>query len=218
VYEILENKILYAKGAIPKCKEIIEYIEKTEDDVISPWIEWANMYQTVDKDKRVYGVSKSFYGLDINEYLTEKKSKDIIKIISNNIIKYSNLYAEEFKIPKDQFPVERTLNSVIQKYDEPEIDAFAALLDMHTDHPDPENTDEYTVLIYWNDDYDGGEIAFPKLGLCIKPEAGSVLVFRSADLDLVHTTTPLTKGNKYITLFLWTAGFIKGFNPKPALT
>lgn len=41
---------------------------------------------------------------------------------------------------------------------------------------------KYGAICYINDDFNGGEIAYPSLGFAIKPKAGS-LVFHPGDLD-----------------------------------
>lgn len=53
-----------------------------------------------------------------------------------------------------------------------------------------------SVLLYLNDDYEGGEIEFRHSGIKFKPEAGSVLFFPSNYL-YVHEVYPVTKGPRY---------------------
>jgi hypothetical protein len=61
-----------------------------------------------------------------------------------------------------------------------------------------------TFLVYLNDDYDGGETDFPKLGLAHKGRRGEGLFFVNAldnnepDLRTVHAGRPPTKGEKWI--------------------
>lgn len=61
-----------------------------------------------------------------------------------------------------------------------------------------------TFLVYLNDDYEGGETEFPKLGLKHKGEAGEGLFFvnalkdGAADLRTVHAGRPPKAGEKWI--------------------
>jgi hypothetical protein len=49
---------------------------------------------------------------------------------------------------------------------------------------------------YLNDDYEGGELYFNKLGVGIKPEAGDLVLFPSAFI-YSHTAMPVKSGMKY---------------------
>ncbi len=52
-----------------------------------------------------------------------------------------------------------------------------------------------STVYYLNDDYDGGEIYFPRLDLRIKPPANSMLVFPS-NYVYNHSAEPVTGGSK----------------------
>jgi hypothetical protein len=62
----------------------------------------------------------------------------------------------------------------------------------------------YTVLIYLNDDYEGGETVFPNINKIIKPEKGKAVVFKNIDhndkiiTQSLHRGNPIIKGVKYI--------------------
>jgi len=86
----------------------------------------------------------------------------------------------------------------------------------HFDFVDPKTTHDYageiarngqriiTFLVYLNDDYDGGETAFPHLGLTHKGRCGEALYFVNAlpdlspDLRMLHAGCPTTRGEKWI--------------------
>jgi prolyl 4-hydroxylase len=86
----------------------------------------------------------------------------------------------------------------------------------HYDFVDPKTTPDYpgeierngqriiTFLVYLNEDYDGGETDFPKLGLSHKGRLGDALFFVNALPDLspdfraLHAGRPTTRGEKWI--------------------
>jgi prolyl 4-hydroxylase len=74
----------------------------------------------------------------------------------------------------------------------------------HTDWLPPPNRRIMTALIYLNEDYEGGETSFPKVGLNVRGRKGDALVFVSAlpngDLDPLseHAGLPVTSGTKYL--------------------
>lgn len=55
---------------------------------------------------------------------------------------------------------------------------------------------KYTGLLYFNDNYEGGELAFPKENISIKPKAGSIIIFPSF---FVHEVKLLKNGTRYLT-------------------
>ena len=61
-----------------------------------------------------------------------------------------------------------------------------------------------TILLYLNDDYAGGETAFPELGIAHRGGRGDALLFFSADAAgvpdrrTVHAGLPPTTGSKWV--------------------
>lgn len=53
-----------------------------------------------------------------------------------------------------------------------------------------------TAILYFNDDFIGGEINFPDQGLCFHPKTGSLLIFPSTTN---HEVLKLTSGKRYLT-------------------
>jgi hypothetical protein len=53
-----------------------------------------------------------------------------------------------------------------------------------------------SLVAYPNDDYEGGELYFPKLDLNIKPKAGDLYIFPSTYL-FSHVARPVKSGKKY---------------------
>ena len=54
----------------------------------------------------------------------------------------------------------------------------------------------FTILLYINEDYEGGEIHFLNDNITIKPKAGSVVIFPS---NLLHEVKTVISGNRYMT-------------------
>jgi prolyl 4-hydroxylase len=68
----------------------------------------------------------------------------------------------------------------------------------------PEQQRVFTFLVYLNEDYEGGETAFPALGIQVRGRTGDGLLFRNAAPDgaldpmAVHAGLPVTRGAKLI--------------------
>lgn len=73
-------------------------------------------------------------------------------------------------------------------------------------HEDGGNPDDlrkivFGIAIYLNEDFEGGELIYPDLGLSVTPKAGSMVIH---DASLKHQVFPVVKGNRYsITTFVF---------------
>lgn len=75
----------------------------------------------------------------------------------------------------------------------------------HTDAiPGLENQRVMTMLVYLNQDFEGGETEFPGLGITIRPRRGEGLLFRNVDEEgqpdpsLLHAGVPVRSGIKLL--------------------
>jgi predicted 2-oxoglutarate/Fe(II)-dependent dioxygenase YbiX len=55
---------------------------------------------------------------------------------------------------------------------------------------------DVTILLYLNDDYEGGELELPDWGCKFKPKAGTLIAFPSY-IDFSHRVHPVTSGQRY---------------------
>jgi hypothetical protein len=63
--------------------------------------------------------------------------------------------------------------------------------------------EDYSGLLYLNDEYTGGELEFPKQGLKLKPKPGTLILFRG-DETKPHQVLPVLSGNRAnIVMFFW---------------
>lgn len=57
------------------------------------------------------------------------------------------------------------------------------------------------VILYLNDDFEGGELYYKDIDLTYKPRAGSVIIHNA---DYYHEVLPVTSGTRYsATTFVW---------------
>ena len=66
---------------------------------------------------------------------------------------------------------------------------------IHADHG-PAYVTTVSVVAYLNDDYEGGELYFPRFDLTIKPKPGDIAVFPSTYI-YEHASLPMKSGTKY---------------------
>jgi len=60
---------------------------------------------------------------------------------------------------------------------------------------------DLSIVIFLNDDFNGGELVFPALEVCVQPSAGTLVCFPS-DHNFVHGVNPVTSGERF-TLVTW---------------
>jgi predicted 2-oxoglutarate/Fe(II)-dependent dioxygenase YbiX len=60
----------------------------------------------------------------------------------------------------------------------------------------------YTVIVYLNDDYDGGELYFKNFDIKIKPKAGSIVIFPSVK-PYIHESLPVLTNRKMLITHYW---------------
>lgn len=71
---------------------------------------------------------------------------------------------------------------------------------IHADHG-PTYVTTVSIVVYLNDDYEGGEIWFPRFGLTHKPKTGDVVVFPSTYI-YEHASQDMISGTKYSVVIM----------------
>lgn len=196
-YEVLDLGLVYYKNILKNPKNLINEIEnldkryhqensKYSETSVRPWIPWIN-----DNGS--------------NEIFNYQKFIPQVKDISP-LDKYRD---EQISISSELFgALDITLNhysTALYPFAEKNIKSREATMHLlrydKTGHL-PAHQDQgvstrvLSVLLYLNDDYEGGEIEFMHSKIKLKPESGSVLFFPSNFL-YVHEVYPVTKGPRY---------------------
>ena len=71
-------------------------------------------------------------------------------------------------------------------------------IDSYSDSP----KEVLSIVLYLNNNYEGGELYFKNQNIKIKPEAGSLIAFPSVD-PYFHESMPVLSGIKYISPGFW---------------
>jgi predicted 2-oxoglutarate/Fe(II)-dependent dioxygenase YbiX len=116
-----------------------------------------------------------------NQYF--KDFEDQCKSVINSCLES---YREQMMISYNTFNIE---GFYLLKYGVGEY--FSSHYDAHST-----NKRSISVLIYLNDDYEGGELEFVHFDLKIKPKAGTVILF-PPNYPYRHIAHPVTSGTKY---------------------
>ena len=216
---ILHDKVYYYENAVKNFNEVISSLSELEDvytnDGKKMWETWT---ASNDKD-HIYGDTMSFNVDFINTL--DDLYKDKMLFIYNNIMDsfyaVSKDYAEsigDYEEP-NLFP---TFN--IKKY------YTGTYMGPHFDQLDGDKTLRYSLVMYLNDDFKGGEISFSLkdyenndteikpnedyedelnskiIDFGIKPKAGSIIIFPSS-APYYHTAHLVKSKFKYMVPSHW---------------
>lgn len=225
----LDGNVLYIENAFPRHEKFMELLEATNEDslvsqIISKWLPWVDGYPVkimdgddvrwefelltsedgergtvkfVDWDLMINGGNMYWPRIEIspNHSDAHRKAWELISLIDGPYREMLDIWSEKTGNRKMESV---TRNYTIRKY------RTGGDMGPHVDRnvDNPENTMDWTSLIYLNDDYEGGELVFDDLGYSIKPTAGSIVFFPCLTS---HSVRQITKGTKtYIFLFMHT--------------
>lgn len=223
----LGPNIWYFEEAIPEVNLFLDLLEKNNDNerithIIPKWsrwsdggpkedkyVEWVEIGPPMGEEKfvdweRTLNRSGTVWPKIEPDTDAHKEAYEILKMIDvplNNVIDYywsQNPSLKPLKYISKNYP--------IRKY------RTGGSMGKHKDQNpfDPNPTMDISILIYLNDNYEGGELYFNDLDLKIKPSAGSILIFAC---EHMHESLEIKTGNKiYIPMFVHSRyGLITGF-------
>jgi hypothetical protein len=214
--EILHEKVYYYKNGVKNFQELMKTIDELDKiENPQPWENW-----TASNDKNfIYGKTMSFDKNQINAMEEPHRSKMIF--IFDTIMESFYDVSKDFAIS-------------IGDTDEPRlfpvfnIKKYKAGIGMgaHFDQLDGDQTLRYSLVMYLNDDFDGGEISFKlseyknigefpspdldydvavaknEIDFGLKPKAGSIIIFPSS-APYHHTAHIVKTGFKYMVPSHW---------------
>ena len=146
----------------------------------------------LDEEQRIILLSEAKEDLDWNTLHIGNTVKDMgDKLYCKMESIYKNI--EAFFINKESIVYSRDLRRLTN----------SEFMWPHTDGGNPDDLKKiaFGVAIYLNNDFEGGELIYPDLGLSITPKLGSMVIH---DASLKHQVFPVVKGQRYsITTFVF---------------
>jgi predicted 2-oxoglutarate/Fe(II)-dependent dioxygenase YbiX len=146
----------------------------------------------LNEEDRIVLLSKAIVDVGWNTENTGNTVKDVGEKLypkMQNICKNIEIFFTNIKSLSDIYYLRRLRNS--------------EFMWPHTDggYPDDPRKIMFGIAIYLNNDFHGGELIYPDLGLSITPKVGS-MVIHSAHLK--HQVFPVTTGERYsVTCFVF---------------
>lgn len=195
-YEILDLGLVYYTNVIENPEVLIDQIENLDKDYkekeykntsVKPWTPWTYG----DEDNKLMFCWQKFIP-QIDDIKTtdayKKEQENISSQLFGALEKTLKHYTTELYPFAEKNIKSREQTMHLLKYDE------SGHLPAHQDQGVSSRV--LSVLLYLNDNYEGGEIEFKHSDIKFKPKAGSVLFFPSNFL-YVHEVYPVTRGPRY---------------------
>lgn len=177
---------------------------------------------------KINKISPDIY--EIEDFVTEDEQKEILNFCKNLEedqwwISFSEEYKEGFFYGK-QYNGEKPL--VFKEIDKRVSDIFESLLyvgnvalqrykkgeqiQVHKDYwlYDLDYHIRYGICIYFNNDYEGGELYYPELGITHKPKARSLVMHGG---NITHESLPVTSDD----LRYFSTAFVRGSKDSPVV-
>ena len=222
------ENVYYYKDVIPDHKKLIEMIESTEllDDIVPAIPKWNPWYSS-SYDKETFGTRKDVNIEAIPRLDGEAKevAEYIYNTMSNGFKDVINSFIKDRGLDIENPNASSNIFLDILKY------VPGCELGSHFDAQDGDKSLVWSIVLYLNDEYEGGELSW-KIGgyqgpratsifnesennkdlvdFWIKPEAGSALIFPST-YPYFHQVHRTMAGERYIsTGFI----FVDDYNPR----
>jgi len=183
------DKIHYYENVIKDPLTLLSLINSTDVDLdeftsITKWKKWS-----ASNDEYIFGEQKK-----INPSIDKETNISLIYIyeqIKNAINKSSQIYAKEYNIDLGYLtPLS------ISKYH------VGKHMGSHVDSYGDDRSPILSVVLYLNDNYEGGELYFKNQDITIKPTAGSIVIFPS-NSPYYHESKKIKSGIKYMSPGFW---------------
>jgi Rps23 Pro-64 3,4-dihydroxylase Tpa1-like proline 4-hydroxylase len=202
-YQIPYEKIVYFPGVIPNISNLISTIEATEGLALTEWRPWFAYGET----ENAYGEIKYMQ----SKLLTEEQDQTIknnSSYVLSSLVDAMAACAREYA---DIYDIDNTMLDFAEhalRYPETTygINKYfeGQYMGPHVDWNEFNSDITYTIVVYLNDDYEGGELFFvdPSIDIKIKPKAGSIVMFPS-NMPYLHQSCEITKGRKMLITHHW---------------
>lgn len=212
-HQIPYEKIVYFPGVVPEIDNLIKTIEETNEVALTPWGTWF----AGDASGAKYGEIKYLQAQLIEQESSEalkQSTSYVLETLVESMAACAATYAELYKVSHEELKfAEHALRNPRTKYG---INKYSEgqYMGPHVDWNESNSDITYTIVVYLNDNYEGGELYFvdPAIELKIKPLAGSIVMFPST-LPYLHQSCTITKGRKMLITHHWKNDSLSQTNP-----
>ena len=154
---------------------------------ISSWTDWGSSSND-ENNSYIFGQQKR---LDARKCIDNPDYTEIYRVLSEPIIFASTHYSL-----KHELEIGTLAPLSVSRYFE------GKFMGPHTDSHESDERPTISVVMYLNDDYEGGELYFREQDVSIKAKHGDIVIFPSR-APFFHESKPVISGTKYICPGFW---------------
>jgi hypothetical protein len=188
--EIAPGIVVY-NNVIPNSEKLYKDIEER---MVSAGLQWNPAQVKEGSDSAVNTKTRDTDSIGIN-YLGQIKTNISENISETFFIILNNIFFESFDpIEKDYLSMYGIGSDWHDSYGVLKYGAGQQFTNHIDDHPSYHR--RVSTVYYLNDNYEGGEINFPRFNITFKPKANQMLVFPSTYV-YNHSVSPVIKGERY---------------------
>lgn len=181
--EILATGLIKYSNVFPQNKEILELFKKSEG---IDWMRSAVSDYHEGEEKPTAIVNSESRNSYTAIFTPEKvnTARSMATKLQFSMSPFVNDFCKEYGASYYWIESLNFLKYEVGNYFKAHVDAGAALVR------------RISLVYYFNDDYEGGEVEFSNQGVSLKPKANELLIFPS-DHVFLHEVKPITSGVKY---------------------
>lgn len=190
----LSNDIWYFKNVVSYPKELTNFINEVDGDSrsyskITPWEEW-----TASNNKDIkYGKNKNIIAGAIKDVIDNGPLDKKILYIKNSLEMAAQMSLDTYLAHRG---LDKTNYTLEMKIIPIRIWESGSYMGPHCDSYDGSSEIAFSIVMYLNDEYTGGEISFPNHNISIKPQVGSLIIFPSQE-PFLHQVKTIESGQRY---------------------
>lgn len=211
----LHENVYYYTNVFENPQWIIDSLNSLDDDeqiysAITKWYPWLASNNNED----CFGEKKDLYYYN-KDSVDNPLAREIIETMKRGVEKICHSFVKDRELD---------INPNISPFLDMCKYTKGGNLGPHYDGLDGDRSLMYSIVMYFNDDYRGGEISFainedgrrpttniqdPAIDFWVKPKPGSAIIFPST-YPYFHQSHPIISGEKYMsTSFI----FVDGYDP-----
>lgn len=181
----MKSKISIYKNVLENPDKVIQDIElSVNDGEVSWYVAGVDSGSGAGQNTNI----RDTHSIGIPYYMNDSYPIDAFKKIRDLLDNSFSKYIEEY-IKENNMNISTYQNYEILKY------GYGQKFDEHVDDS-PSYPRTLSLVYYPNNEYDGGEIEFTKLGIKIKPEKNTLILFPSGT-EYAHRVYPVVNGIRY---------------------